>query len=379
MKNLTLKITLLLAFLVLPRGIASAASLEAGNNVYVTKDQIISGNFFATGDTITVDGTINGDLISIAKTINVNGRVDGDIISVAQNINVSGEVGGNIRAAANSLNLNGNVSRNFMAAANDIVLGPNSNISWDALIVAVNTEIRGKIEGSLNGRIAQGLIAGKIGKDVNLNLADSNKQSLMVSPEAAIGGDLNYTAKNAANISDKAVITGKITQKNVPVNNNGWLKIYLWSVLFSIFSALTVGLVIIFIGKNISSKIFSKIEKNPNKLIVPGIIISLILPPIALLLFFTVIGIPLALIILAWWLVMTYIAKILAAIVGGRLLIKKITKKEEPSPLWSLILGVTLCWLLFTIPFVGWILGLIAIWLGLGGIYSYASSQLRNI
>lgn len=379
MKKQTLKIALILAFLVLPGGIASAASLEAGNNVYVTKDQVISGNFFATGDTITVDGTINGDLISAAKTINVNGRVDGDIISVAQSINVNGEVGGNIRAAANSINLNGAVSRNISVMADDLVMGPNSSIAWDALIMAVNTEIRGTIEGSLNGRIAQGLIAGKIGKNVNLNLANSSKQSLMISPVAVIGGDLNYTSKSAANISDKATITGKVTQENVPVSNINWLKIYLWAILFSIFSALVVGLVIIFIGKNISSKILAKIEKTPNKLIVPGIIISLILPPIALLLFFTVIGIPLALIILAWWFIMTYVAKILTAILIGRLLIKKITKKAEPSSLWSLILGVVICWLLFTIPFIGWMLSLIAVWLGLGGIYSYASSHLRNI
>ncbi|MHB8903531.1 MAG: bactofilin family protein [Patescibacteria group bacterium] len=379
MKNLTLKITLLLALLILPTGIAYAANLEAGNNVYVTKDQIISGNFFATGDTITVDGTINGDLISAAKTINVNGRVDGDIISIAQNINVNGEVGGNIRVAANSLTLNGTVGRNLSAAANDIVMGPNSAISWDALIMAVNTEIRGNIEGSLSGKIGQGLIAGKIGKNVTLTLSNTSKQPLIISPDAVIGGNLNYNSKIAANISDKSVITGSTTQKNIPTEKNNWLQIYLWANLFSIFSALVVGLVLIFIGKNISSKILAKLEKNPTKLIVPGIIVSLILPPIALLLLFTVIGIPLAMIIMAWWLVMTYVAKILTAILVGSLIIKAISKKDKASSFWSLVLGVFICWLLFTIPFVGWILGLIAIWLGLGGIYSYASNQLRNI
>ena len=245
--------------------------------------------------------------------------------------------------------------------------------------MAINTEMRGKIEGGLSGRIAQGLIAGRIGKNVNLNLANSNKQSLTIASEAVIGGDLNYTSKEDANISSGSSITGKITKENVPINNINWLKIYLWSILFSIFSALVVGLLIIFVGKNISAKILLKIEEIPNKLIVPGLIIALILPPLALLLAFTVIGIPLALIIMAWWFIMIYIAKILTAILIGRLLIKKITKKKEPSSLWSLSLGVVICWLLFTIPFIGWILSLIAIWLGLGGIYFYASSQLRNI
>jgi len=379
MKSLKLKITLLLALLVLPGGAVLASGLEAGNNVYVTKDQIISGNFFATGDTITIDGTINGDLISAAKTINVNGHIDGDIISVAQNINVNGEVGGNIRAAANSINLNGPVNRNVSIIANDIVMGPNSDISWDALIMSVNAEIRGNITGSLSGRIAQGLIAGKIGKNVNLTLNNANKQSLIISPETTIGGDLNYTAKNAANISSQATISGKVNQTNLPVKTNSWLWVYLWANLFSIFAALVVGLVIIFIGKNVSTKMLAKMEKTPTKLFLPGLVIALILPPIALLLFFTIIGIPLALIILAWWLVTTYVAKILTSILVGRLIIKSLNKKDEAPLFASLLIGVVVCFLLFTIPFVGWIISLIAIWLGLGGIWSYASSQLRNI
>lgn len=379
MKNLKLKIVLLLAIIILPTSGVLAANLEAGNNVYITKDQIISGNFYATGDTITVDGVINGDLISAAKTINVNGKIDGDIISVAQNINVNGEVGGNIRVAANSFNLNGTVSRNLNALANDLVLGPNSKIGWDALIMSVNTEIRGTIEGSLTGQIAQGLIAGKIGKNVNLYLSDSSKQSLVVSSGTVIGGDLNYTSKNSANISDKATISGKVLQKDLPIKNINWAQIYLWANLFAIFSALVVGLVLIFIGKNISEKILSKMEKTPTKLILPGLIISLILPPIAFLLLFTVIGIPLAMIIFAWWLIMTYIAKIFTAILVGHVLIKQFNKKDATPLLGSLVLGVVICWLLFTIPFVGWIFSLIAVWLGLGGIWSYASSQLRNI
>lgn len=379
MKSLKFKITLLLALLIIPVGVAKAANIEAGNNIYVTKDQIISGNFFGTGDTITIDGVINGDLISVAKTINVNGRVDGDIISAAQTINVNGEVGGNLRVIANSINLNGTVARNLSVMANDLTLSPNSKIGWDALIMAVNTEIRGNIEGGLSGRIAQGLIAGNIGKNVNLTLENSTKQSLIISPEAVIGGDLVYTSKNTASISDQSKISGKTEQKNVPVKTINWWQIYLWANLFAIFSALVVGLVLIYIGKNITTKILAKIEKTPGKLILPGLVVSLILPPLALLLLFTVIGIPLALIILACWLIMTYIAKIFTAILVGKLIINNLTKKDETPLIWSLILGVVICWLLFTIPFVGWILGLFAIWLGLGGIWAYASNQLRNI
>ena len=141
------------------------------------------------------------------------------------------------------------------------------------------------------------------------------------------------------------------------------------------------GLVLVFVGKNITSKVLDKLEDKPLKMLIPGLILMFVLPPIAIVLMFTIIGIPLALIILVWWLVMMYLARIIAAILVGQLILKNLNKKNKDKIklIWSLILGVIICWLLFAIPFVGWIISLIAIWLGLGSIWTYASHQLRNI
>jgi cytoskeletal protein CcmA (bactofilin family) len=380
MKSKFTKILLFLAIILLPLGVAKALDTKTGNSIYIAKDEIVSGNLYAAGNTVTVDGTVSGDIIAAAQTINVNGRVEGDVIVVAQDININGEVGGNVRVAGNSISLDGLVARNANAFGSNIVLGTNSQIGWDVFTAGANFETRGNIGGGLSGSVGRGLVSGKIGKSVNLKMSENAlNEGLTISPEASIGGELNYTAKKPAQISDKASIGGKIEQKIPQTKPTNWLAIWAWAKLYSIFSALVVGLVLVFLGRKITPKILEKIEAKPLHMLLPGLLIMFVLPPIALVLAFTIIGIPMALIVSAWWLVATYVAKIVTAILVGQLILKTLIKKSTPKLIWSLILGVTVSWLLFAIPFVGWLLGLFAIWLGLGGIWTYASNQFRNL
>jgi len=374
------KILVLLAILILPVAAVRAQDIRADNSFYLAKEEITSGNLLATGKNITIDGTVSGDLIVAAQTLSVTGRVDGDILAIAQNITISGEVGGNVRVVGNSVLLNGPVIRNVNVIGNNFILGNDAHVGWDVLTLSAKTEVRGDIDGNLSGRVQDALLYGKIGKNVNLNLsADNLNPSLVLSPESVVNGDLNYTSKTAAKIYDQATISGNIKQ-SLPKNErqNNFLP-WLWARVFSIFSAIIVGLVLVFLMKNLVIKMMEKIKIQPLKMIWPGLVALLILPPIALLLVFTLIGLPLALILMAVWFTSIYIAKILTAIIVGELIIKKISKQGEPSLLWAMVIGVVVCWLLFNIPIIGWIFGLAAICLGLGGIWSYVYHQFRNI
>lgn len=380
MKNKTIKITLL-ALLLLPfcgLSVAKAAGAEAGEKVYVSREQIVAGNLYAVGESITIDGTVGGDLIAAASTITVNGRIEGDIIAAAQDITVNGEVGGNIRIAGDTLTINGSVARNVNAFGANIYIGQDAAIGWDLYLAGSNIEIRGNINGGLEGAAGQALITGKIGKDVNLKLS-GRTENLTIESGAIINGQLTYTAEAAAKISPAAAISGPTEHKLPPLKDNNLCWAWLWGRLFSIFAALVVGLVLIFPGRKITSKILDKLASEPKKMFLPGIIILLVLPPAAIIIACTLIGLPLALIIGAWWLVATYVAKIMAAILVGRLLINKIYKKNGDKLVWPLVAGVVICWLIFAVPFAGWLLSLVAVCFGLGGIWTYASHKFRSL
>ena len=86
--------------------IAYAASAQTGN-IYISPDEIVSGNLFVAGEILTIDGSVSGDVIAAAQKIIISGRVDGDIIAVAQEIIINGDVGGNVRIAGSTLQING--------------------------------------------------------------------------------------------------------------------------------------------------------------------------------------------------------------------------------------------------------------------------------
>lgn len=380
MLNKTGKITaILIALLLLPISVR-AASTKADNSIYVQKGEIVVGNLYAAGQSITVDGTISGDLIGVGQNINVNGRVEGDVIVAGQNITINGQVGGNIRLAGDSLTINGSVARNVNAFGTTIILGPNSQVGWDVYLAGATAEMRGRVDGNLSGRARQALISGQIGENVDLQLGKNEADTpLIITAEAVINGDVVYTAKNSAHLDDRASVIGRLEQKTPTGPGINWFWFWIWGRVFSIFAALAVGLVLIFAGKNITIKILNQITETPTKRLLHGLIIMFILPPVALVLMFTIIGIPLALLALAWWLAMIYVAKIITAVLVGQLIIKRVTRKESQTLFWSLVLGLLVCWLLFSIPIIGWALTVIAIWFGLGGIWAYISQQIGRI
>jgi len=288
MKSKKFKLLLLLFLFLLPVSSAQAFDAKTGDNIHLPEDEIIGGNLFATGQTITIDGAVSGDLIAMAQNIDINGRVEGDIIAlVAQSINVNGNVGGNIRVAGNSIILNGEVVRNVNAFGSNIVFGKNAHVGWDAFLAGNNIEMRGKIDGSLNGYANKALIAGELGENVSLK-----NNNLTISGESIINGNVIYVDAESSQISEQASISGEIKQKEPTERNREWLIDWAWDRLFAIFGALVVGLVLVFIFRKISLDIIQKIREKPRNTILPGIILMLAAPVLAFFLFFTIIGAP---------------------------------------------------------------------------------------
>lgn len=379
MKNLFIKFILISALLFLPFGAVKAFDTKTGDSVYVPKDEIISGNLYVAGDTITVDGDIAGDLIAIAQTININGNIEGDIIAATQNITINGRVNGNVRAIGSIITINGLIARNVSIFSKSTTLGSESKVGWDVTAASSIMESHGDIDGGLAGNFGSLLISGKIGKNINVKMSDSILDGILtVTPEATINNNLIYIAEKPAEIAEGAKINGEITQKSPQVSKNISFSDWLWPAIYSIFGALAVGLVFVFLSKDLTPKIIKKIEENPLRCSIYGLTLMITLPLAAILLIFTLIGIPLSLIIFTGWFIIMYVAKIFTAILVGSLILKNINKKNNPKLIWSLILGVVICWLLFAAPYVGWIISLLSVWLGLGGIFIYASNQSKH-
>jgi len=378
MKKTSFILIFTLALLLVMPLSASAFAVRGDDEVSIAEDEIIEGNLYAAGTSISVDGTVKGDVICAGQSININGQVEGDVICVGQSININGSVGGSVRTAGNSININGQVGRSVQAFG--ILINLNGITGGDMLIGGATGKIKGRVGGDLHGGASAITIAGEVAGNVKLRVDRGKKKDkapLQITDKATIGGNVEYSSCCQASISDNAIIKGEVTHKPLKTKIGkkrivmGWA----WSRLYSIFAALVIGLVLISLWRKPIIRITDRMLEEIGRSIGWGAVAMFLTPIIAILLLITVIGIPLALILSGIWLIALFISKVLVGIMIGRAVLEKLWHKKKNSLIWAMIIGVVIVKVIISLPIVGWLLCLLTLLWGLGGMWM----QFRKI
>ena len=89
-------------------------------------------------------------------------------------------------------------------------------------------------------------------------------------------------------------------------------------------------------------------------------------PIMAVLVAFTLVGLPLSFIAIAAWLLSLYLAKIVVSVVVGRMLLS-----QSGSLPWTLLAGLTIIIVAVNLPFIGGIINLALTIVGLGLLVQY--------
>lgn len=363
------------SFLFFVPSISQAYVIKSSDFIYIAKDEIIEGNLYFVSKSINIEGQVLGDVIGIAPNIQINGQVEGDLISVSQNLIINGQINGNLRTISSTNNINGSIAKNINFLGETIILGRDSFVGQDLLVQAMNLELNGKIKGSVHGGVYNSLINGQIEKNVNL-LFDKIKRkkyysSLEFGKSASVEGDLEYRSGNLAKIADgviKGKINHKLPEKQKQANAKlGWL-------FYLILSAFLVALVLNKWFKNKLEKVKEIIIEKKEKLSLPGFIILILSPIVFVLLALTIIAFPIAIIGLGFWLLFIFLSRIVVAILFGDYIFKLI-KKEKASVYLKIFSGIFVAFLIFSLPFVGWIFSLLATIIGLGAFYSIIKNR----
>ena len=362
------------------------AALAAGNQVIsVSKDQIIDGNFIRAGSSIEIDGNVKGDVIVAGNSITINGAVAGDVIAVGNLIRISGPVGGSIRVAGSTIEINGAVERNVWAAGNTVTIGPNASVGWDVLLGGATVEIEGPVSGGawLGGAIIT--IDNKIGKNVDATL-DRDSQ-LILGSSANVSGAVTYHALKDDQLvrRDGATVGGEVTRDvSGSTDMQSWKKTFgaFWAFmkLFIIFSSILVGVILVSVVPKLLLDVSGEMINAPARSLGWGIAAAILVPMVLFLLAITIIGLPITLIGSALYIILMYIAKIIAAFVAGLYILNALSadKKFSGSLMWPLILGVILFAVLSIIPLLGGIAKLLLTIMAFGALIQIKRSILRE-
>ena len=371
-------LAVLALFLILPT-LVSASEFRQGDFVRVPADEIIEGNLYTAASDINIEGEITGDLICATAKLSVSGKIGGDIICVASESDVSAEVAGSVRLISNTSKISGVIARNVFQVAQKFYLEDESVVGQDLLFAGDHAYSNGKINGDLWGIFSKLELKGQVLKNLNIKMDDQiNKDEInfKIYPEAKVGGDIAYTAYSQAEYADDSV-SGQVIH-NAPEQNNLSFWAWLQKRLFKIFSALVIALVLSVALKNNLPAITEETKNNFWKIFWPGIFFIFV-PPIAfIILLVTIIGIPLSVVALLLWLPALYIAQILTAMVLGQAILVRFREDKATSAVIAMLIGVPILWLIYALPFLGFLAGFAACVIGLGIMWHYLKSHYNN-
>jgi len=272
--------------------------------------------------------------------------------------------------AASTVNINGEIGQNANAFAASVSASEKSKIGWDMFMGAAGANLSGEIGGDLHGGGANISLNSKVGKNVNLALGEKSKDtSFTIGDKAQIGGNLTYRSGENAEISSQAKIAGETIRKEFKAGmKKSGPAARAGMIVFSIFSSLIIGLVLVSVFRKkiivVTDIMLDKIAAS----IGVGFLALILAPFVFVILAITIIGLPLSLILLAFWIIALYVSKIITGIFLGRVLIEKYWAVKKESLIWPMIIGVIVTSLVCFIPFIGWLLGLIAALWAVGGM-----------
>jgi hypothetical protein len=203
--------------------------------------------------------------------------------------------------------------------------------------------------------------------------------SIVLARTAVVGGNVISVGGIVVKARD-AEVYGNITEINssslstvfssmLSEEKEGWSWLFAIISLAMFFFILIVALFIVVLAPKPIHIVSDAIRNSTFNVSLWGLLILILIVPLAVLLTISVVGIvliPLEVLIVLCAALIGFIA--VGRLVGNRVL--RIFKRPNPNVVWETFWGLTILWFIGWIPYLGWMVKTIAIILGLGSVFA---------
>src|SRR5262245_1909533 len=338
----------------------------------------VQGDYFSFSPHVVISGTVHGDVYAAGGEVLVDGTVDGDLIAAGGTITVSGKVSQDARIAGGRVMMSGTIGRNATIAAGDVVVADAALIQGNWLGAGGTIELAGPVNG--HARIAAGkvIVSERIGGDLAVAAP-----SIRLMSNASVGKSFRYWSESEPSLDQGVTIRGTAARQPFPDSlkeerlSEGLVALRLAGMAISFVSTLVFGLILVRAYPFFGVAVDWTIRERPLASLALGIGALVIAPLLILLCFATVLGIPIGLVLGALFAVTLYIARIYVMLWAGHLLLLMLT--ESITPGWAFFTGLVLYSLCGLIPFVGNLVTLLTLILGLGALLLTRNALIQQL
>lgn len=332
-----------------------------GEFVSVPSSETVDDTLLAAGNTVRVEGVINGDLLAFGGNVEVRGTVKGDLVSFAKRTVVSGSVEGHIYNFSQSLDLDGQLGHSIYGWVQSLRVNDRGQVGDGIVVGAADVNLDGEVKRSATVFAGNADVSGSIGRD--LTMAGG---SLTLTNTARVGGNLSARVHQMkdVHIADGATIGGK-RDVQVQVRKSQYTrpKFYFHQAIW-FASAMLVGWLGMVLFPTFFQATTHAVGAGWRSLglgvgVLAGVPVAMIVAAI------TLVGIPLSLMLLAVYVTAIYLAKVWVGAFLGRLLLKPAGATKGDWVL-GLLVGLLILTVVGLIPFLGGLVRLGVVCLGLG-------------
>lgn len=349
---------------------ANAQSFRSGNNITVPGNETLNSTLYTSGRNVDIAGTVNGDIFCAAQTVTISGEVNGDVLCAAQTIHISGTVDGSVRLAAQNITINGTIERNATLMAQSVTTDTRSSFGGDVGITSTDAILNGNIDRDLAVAAGTVTINGQVGRNIT-----GTVDTLRLGDAADVQGNIEYTSQNTLQRDGGAQVNGNIT-RNEPeqgktADASDALPLF---ALYLFLAMLLASIVLVLLFPRVFQTAANTALASLGTTLLIGLATSIIVPVIIMILMFTVIGIPLAILALLAWLVVILLSGPFAAYLLGRFM----WGKGATNAIWVMLFGSIVLLLLYFVPILNILVMLLALWFGVGMIVRSLRFQMPS-
>ncbi len=387
--------------------LAGEVQLSGGQAVTVAADQVVADDLYATGETVRIEGTVRGDLVAVAREIVIDGIVEGDVLAAGQSVSIRGTVGDDARVAGQVLHLGegARLGDDLIGAGFSLEAADGSGVGGTVRFFGYQARLAGEVAESVGGGMGALELAGMVRGDVDVEVGPRGEGAppafwpspvsipsvppgLTVTDGARIGGALRYSSSTEGRIAEGATVEGGVefeeTAESREAEPGALERIAERARRF--VALLLVGALLLWLAPRWTERLAETVRARPLASLGWGVVflaaaavgvvaLALVIIVLAWVLGLATLGGLVAMVIavgllgeltlvIGVVLLSVYLPPIVVGLAGGRAVIAR--------RFAALALGVLVLLLMTSIPYLGTLITILVLLLGLGSLWLWA-------
>jgi hypothetical protein len=324
-------------------------------------------NVATAGASVELAQPVAGDLIAAAGRIRVVQPVAQDAALAAGEVAVQARIGQDLRAAGGRVAVSAPVGGEAHLVGVSVRLERGADVAGPAWLAGGEVQLLGRVGGGAKVFAGTLVVEGTVQGDLQVTA-----ENVEIRPGAQLGGALRYASRNPLRMAEGARVAGPIERQALPDEAahaggaGGAVGLAFW--LVTLFAA---GVVWVLVFPRFSDAARAQLQRAPAASLGVGFLVLVAMPMAVLLLAITIVGLPLAgVLVAAYGLVLLAGYLVVATTLADRLLgaAGQAGAAGQMPRLAALAAALLLLVLVSAIPVVGWLIALGALMAGSGAL-----------